>query len=452
MPVALMAWTSFSGGGRQVILQQAHSLDRYIPYQSGFGLQGASIAKAVALGHAPDVRKPPHGTGLVEDLPSHPLPERHIPMADPRILSRRKSYSHSETSDAGSSSTGTRDANPDTSVQPAPVVRSEPVVQRTPVVPPTNSFTLPVHGAPVPTLVVPQQASGLMVSKAERPEWEWDAKASTLTLNKVFLFNEEIRTLLTNYPGVTHIVVQPNLVMDKALGLISLLGAATNATSVHFSRPVNSSGGHDDVPYLCADSARALADLAKKNTALTKLAFENLPFETSVFFDGLANGLQDNLTIEVLEISDSGYRSMHSVESPLGNGIAALLTKNRGIKTIIASQNKMYGSGAAAIGAALAMNKSLITLDLGYNLINSDGAKAVFDGLRKNKKTALSKLDLSNCGMDARSAKSLGKLLKQNTSLKEIIVGHVTDPGGSRYIANGLLANKSGCIVGFVSG
>jgi translation initiation factor 6 (eIF-6) len=54
--------------------------------------------------------------------------------------------------------------------------------------------------------------------------------------------------------------------------------------------------------------------------------------------------------------------------------------------------------------------------------------------------------------MDAQSARSLGKLLKQNTSIKEIIVGHVNAPGGSRYIANGLLANKSGCIVGFANG
>lgn len=58
----------------------------------------------------------------------------------------------------------------------------------------------------------------------------------------------------------------------------------------------------------------------------------------------------------------------------------------------------------------------------------------------------------TNCRMDARSAESLGKLLKQNTSLKEIIVGHVNDPEGSRYVADGLLANKSGCIVRFVNG
>jgi hypothetical protein len=247
-----------------MISQQAHCLDRYIPYQSGFGLKRASIAKAVAIEHTQDVRKPPHGTGLIEYLPSHPLPERHIPMADPRILSRRNSYSHSETSDAGSSSTSTRETKPDTSVQLAPVVRSEPVVQRTPVVPPANSLPLPVHGAPVPSLAVPQQASGLTISKAERPEWEWDAKAGILTLNKIFLFNEEIRTLLTDYPGVKHIVVQPNFVLDYALGLINLLGAATNVTSIHFSRPINSSGGHDDVPYLLSDSAKALADLAKK--------------------------------------------------------------------------------------------------------------------------------------------------------------------------------------------
>jgi Ran GTPase-activating protein (RanGAP) involved in mRNA processing and transport len=161
--------------------------------------------------------------------------------------------------------------------------------------------------------------------------------------------------------------------------------------------------------------------------------------------------LKDNLTIEVLEISDSGYPIMHSMESPLGNGIAEVLTKNRGIKTVIASQNEMYSSGATAIGAALATNRSLTTLDLGYKAIDSDGAKAVFDGLRKNKKTALGKLDLSRCEMDARSAKSLGKLLKQNTSLKEIIVGHMNDPEGSRHIASGLLANKSGCIVHFVN-
>ena len=162
--------------------------------------------------------------------------------------------------------------------------------------------------------------------------------------------------------------------------------------------------------------------------------------------------MKDNLTIEALEISNYGYGPAHETQSPLGNGIAALLMKNRGIKTIIASENLICDAGAAVIGAALAGNRSLTTPDLGYNAIDSDGAKAVFDGLRKNKKPALRKLDLSGCEIDARSAKSLGKLLKQNTSLKEIIVGHVNDPEGSRYIANGLSANKSGCIVQFVKG
>jgi hypothetical protein len=373
-------------------------------------------------------------------------------MADPRILSRRNSYSQSETSDAGSSSTGTREIDPGTSARPAPVVRSEPAVQRTPVVSPANSLSLPVLGAPVPSLAVPQQASGLTIPSAALPEWAWNAKARVLTFNKVFLFTEEIRTLLTNYPDVQHIVVQPNFVMDDALGLIDLLGAATNATSIHFSRPINTSGGHDDTPYLNSHSAKALADLAKKNPALTKLAFSNRPFETFSFFSSLANDLKDNLTIEVLEVSNYGYGPTHETESPLGNGIAALLMKNRGIKTIIASKNLICDAGAAAIGAALAGNRSLTTLDLGYNAIYDDGAKALFDGLRKNKKTALIKLNLSKCRMDAQSAKSLGKLLKQNTSLKEIILGHVNDPGGSRYIANGLLANKTGCIVGFVNG
>lgn len=372
-------------------------------------------------------------------------------MADPRILSRRNSYSHSETSDAGSSSTSARETSPDTGVPPVPVVRSEPVVQRPPVVPAANSLPLTAGGASAPALAAPQQASALTASNAQRSWWEWDAKASTLTLNEIFTKEDQIPKLLAAYPSVEHIVVQPNLVTDSALGVIRLLGAATNVTSIHFSRPINSSGGYNDCPYLDNHSARALADLARTNPALTKLTFQNLPFIPECeFFSSLADGLKDNVTVTVLEISNSVYRLQNMPKFLIGNSIAELLTKNKGIKTVIAPHNEMWVNGNEAIGAALARNESLITLDLGYNEIKSNGAKAIIDGLRKNKKSVLSKLDLSGCQMDAQSAKSLGKLLKQNTSLKEIIVGNVKDAEGKQYIANGLQANKSACKVQFV--
>jgi hypothetical protein len=369
-------------------------------------------------------------------------------MADQRILSRRNSYSYSEASDAGSSSTSTREIKPDTSVRPAPVVRSGSAEQRASLVSPSNSPPLPVHGSPAPAIAVPQQASGLTISKIERPEWEWDAKASILTLNKIFHITEEIRTLLINYRSAKHIIVQPDMMPLYPVDVINLLETATNATSIHFTQPTHPDFTSIVEHLLTDDGGKALANLAKKNPALTKLSFQKLPLDPSAFFFSLANGLKDNLTIDVIEISDNVFKEGSSAESPLGNSIADLLIKNRGIKTIIASKNGLSRKGAEAIGAALATNKSLTTLDLGD--IDSDGAKAVFDGLRKNKKSVLSKLDLSKCGMDAQSAKSLGKLLKQNTSLKEIIVGDVEAPEGKQYIADGLQKNKSGCNVRFV--
>ena len=368
-------------------------------------------------------------------------------MADPRIHSRRDSYSHSETSDAGSSSTSIREPNSDTSARQAPIVRAEPAAPLTPVVPPPMFPPLPVQGAPAPNPAMPQQASAPTITKAEPPEWEWDAKSGILTLNKIFLFNEDIQKLLADHPDVKHVVIQPNLVVDNALGVINLLEAAKNMTSIHFSRPKNADHGYDDVPYLSSESARALADLAKKNPALTKLSFENAPFMETVFFEAFATVMKDNLTIEVIDISKSEYCVGHTLDWPLGDNIAALLIHVKGIKTINAPRNTLVATSGKTIAAALAMNRSLTTLDIGHNKINSDGAKAIFDGLRKNKKTVLSKLDLSNCITDAQSAKSLCKLLKQNTSLKEIVVGHVKSPEAAQYIAKGLSANKSGCIV-----
>ena len=370
-------------------------------------------------------------------------------MADPRILSRRDSHSHSDVSDAVSSSTSPRDTDPSASAAPAPVMRSGPPGQRTLLVPDVNAPTLPAHGAPVAALAVLQQATCPATPIAAPSEWAWDARAGILTLNKVFIFEEEIRDLLENYPDAQHVVVQPDLVTDSALRLIGLLGAATKVTSIHFSRPINSRGGTDARPYLDSHSAEALADLVKKNPALTKLAFSKCPYITSEFFNALANHLKDNLTVVAIEISNSGDVPMEQTESLLGQAIAGLLSKNRGVRTVIAPANRISGSGAAAIGAALARNKSLTTLDLGFNGIDSDGARALFDGLRKNKKTALSRLDLSRCAMDERSAKSLAKLLKKNTSMTEIIVGNVKDPEGRRHIANGVSANKSGCNVRF---
>ena len=371
-------------------------------------------------------------------------------MADPRINFRRSShsYSHSEASDADSSSTSIREANPDTSAQHAPIVRSEPAASLTPVVTSANAIHPPVHGMPVHDRFILQQPSAPATSKAEPPEWQWEALTATLTLNKVFLFNEEVQTLLADYSDAKHIVVQPRLVMDNAVGVINLLGAATNVTSIHFSRLENvNDGGYHDAPYLNSDSAIALAALAKKHPALTKLSFQNLPFVKEDFFSKFGTVMKDNLTIEVLEILNCGYGLGYTMTSPLGDDIAAFLAHAKGIKTVTAPQNLIYDSGAKAIGATLAKNKSLITLDLGHDEIGSDGAKAIFDGLRKNKKTALSKLDLSGSVTDARSARSLGKLLKQNTSLKVIVVGHVTDPEAAQYISKGLSANKSGCIV-----
>ena len=76
----------------------------------------------------------------------------------------------------------------------------------------------------------------------------------------------------------------------------------------------------------------------------------------------------------------------------MGDGIAAVLSVDSGLSSLLASHQSIDDEDAMLIAGALKKNTSLTTLVLGNNKLEEKGSRAIFDAIRKNKVTVQPKL------------------------------------------------------------
>lgn len=374
-------------------------------------------------------------------------------MADRIALNRSNSFSRSEASDAGSSSSKWEQDDP--VAVSTPVAKPGSPTQLLALALPPSSPPHPIaHTLPTVTGSGPQPgtANATVTSRVQpvsRPALE--LHAGVLAINVIGYDNTNIRNLLVANPGIHSVLIQTEQVFSS-MSMIDLFGqfvAISSLTTLKFDFVVNHGDRPWPIPDLDQECCEALTDLLASNSSIRNLDFSDQTI-FAVFLYNLASGLGKQTTLKVLDLSGArptGPRNI-KVHRPqnlgkMGDGIAAIISVDSGLSSLLASHQSIDDEDALLIAGALKKDTGLTTLVLANNEVGEKGSAAIFDAVRKNKHTALLHLDLSGCRINVSAAKCLANLLKKNTSLLEIVIGTVPDTECLKAIYDGMSKNKS---------
>jgi hypothetical protein len=369
-------------------------------------------------------------------------------MADQNVVRRSSSFSSSEASDAGSTSSSWE--KDDTDTNSPPVLRPAPPAPPVPLMPPSPAST--AHTAQtIPIFTPASQPSSLSNAaiagssqRASAPTFELNG--GVLTIKEIPYHNADVRDFLLANPSIHTVLVPVNGgSADGRNDILKQLGAMSSLKTIKFYCPDIYSHEYDVID-LNHDSWSAIEDLLGRSQGLGKLDFSGLRF-TSSFLGVLANALKRNANCSVLDFSGRDL----FISSPLERmdlagfdaGIAGIISRCGRVSTILASRRGINDEGAMNIAAALEENTGLTMLSLAGNPIGTKGCAAIFDAVRKNGRTALLRLDLSGRTLDGGAASSLARLLEKNETLAEIAIGPVPDSKNLKAVWNGLLKNRT---------
>ena len=225
-----------------------------------------------------------------------------------------------------------------------------------------------------------------------------------------------------------------------------------------------------------------LAVALRSNTALTSLDLRaNGVVEGA---EALLRGLECNSTLQLLDLSENGWRNskilfanprnksvhilhraMHYVDCVLlasalasnatltsvslrDSGVAAddckvlaqALEVNAKLSFVDLAGNKIDGAGCIPLAKALEMNKALTSIILDENSIGNAGAVALGKALEVNSTLTVVKLRDNQIGMEGGEA--LGNALRKNTTVCEIDLGNnEIGEEGSTVLFDALAAN-----------
>ena len=188
--------------------------------------------------------------------------------------------------------------------------------------------------------------------------------------------------------------------------------------------------------------ARLIAEGVQYNRKLTRLDLS----DNGIGVDGanaIAQCLRHNHNLQYLDMT--GNRITEKGAEELGHA----LKNNHGVSTLMLADNELGCDGAAAIAVALRSNATLTELSLAHNDIHARGVRQLAEVLKQNttlsmlslgsnplgsdgyaafsmclahKTRGLSKIDLSNTGLDEQAMKHLGDGLRENSSILSIDV------------------------------
>ncbi|GJJ73035.1 protein phosphatase 1 regulatory subunit 37 [Entomortierella parvispora] len=158
-------------------------------------------------------------------------------------------------------------------------------------------------------------------------------------------------------------------------------------------------------------------------------------------FPGVANPelLKRTRGVEVLDISDNDLRQG-------ADYVAQTLRRNMSLKHLIMANNNLDPARLVVIADALKLNIGLETLDLSYNRMCGPvvtGINALTSKLAYNK--TLTKLSLSNTGLQSEGAIALAEFLPETRSLTQLdLTGNdLVDIAGVMALSVSIRMNKS---------
>ncbi|KAI9345895.1 hypothetical protein DFJ73DRAFT_960759 [Zopfochytrium polystomum] len=166
-------------------------------------------------------------------------------------------------------------------------------------------------------------------------------------------------------------------------------------------------------------------------------------FKIASDFKLFASGAR--LIAEVLEGSSS-LQSLDLRWSRLGDEgvktIADALRANTTLQIINLRSNGIGNEGAKAVAAALQTSSSLLNVGLRANEISEEGAIAMGKALKTNN--TLQSIDLFNNKIGPEGAKAIASALKTNTSMCNLnLLGNKIAQEGASALAEALLTNKT---------
>ena len=368
-------------------------------------------------------------------------------MADRNALIRKSSnsYSCSEASDAGSSSSKWDQDEP--SPHPSPVVRLA-CPARSSLLPPSSALAGSGPQPALPGATAIRQA----LPKSTPP---LEIHGDVLVVNSIYYDNSNIRYLLANHPDIRSVLVRPEYVLASMVDLLDQFTEISTVTTMKFDFELTALAGRCFSFRFDGQCGKALSSLLANNTVLTELDFSRQEICIDIL-EEIAIGLNQQTTLQVLDLTGDMRRPRDlNLYSPdfmgkMGGGIAAIIGANAGLSSILASYQSMDDEDAMLIAGGLRTNTRLKTLDLAENNVGDKGCAAIFNAIRKNKHSALIKLDLSGCRIDTGAAKSIAKCLKTNATLIDISIGMVPDAASLKIILDGLSKNKTLIALQFV--
>ena len=130
--------------------------------------------------------------------------------------------------------------------------------------------------------------------------------------------------------------------------------------------------------------------------------------------EDIGKKLKTNNTLKHLKISKNHIGDI---------GISVIsdsLHNNKTLTQLVADSCEFHGKGARSIGKMLEANKTLKFLNISNNHIGDDGTTAIACGITTNTDTTLTKLKISGCEFHSKGTKSIADVLKRNKTLRSL--------------------------------
>ena len=160
-----------------------------------------------------------------------------------------------------------------------------------------------------------------------------------------------------------------------------------------------------------------LAQALGGNTHVTTLRLGNKIGDAGA--KALAQMLEHNTTLEVLDLSGNVSISAHGIKS-----LAKVLETNTTLTSLNLSGTNVKQQACEALGRMLKVNTTLrilvITGDLFHHKFGDNGVKALEAGLKHNR--SLTKLSIANNGITSVGASILASILENNSTMTEFNV------------------------------
>lgn len=160
-----------------------------------------------------------------------------------------------------------------------------------------------------------------------------------------------------------------------------------------------------------------LAQALYANTHVTTLRLGNKIGDAGA--KALAQMLEHNTTLEVLDLSGNVSISAHGIKS-----LTKVLETNTTLASLNLSGTNIKQQACEALGRMLKVNTTLrilvITGDLFHHKFGDNGVKALESGLKHNR--SLTKLSIANNGITSVGASILARILENNFTMTEFNV------------------------------